>query len=314
MVTKKIEKEIITALQEAGLNNEESLIYYTLSKYGQKGTTVRRLNLELKQIERTTIYPILQRLIKKECVVGKKSSETLKKAKLFISIEPTEFFNKILLKKKEELKKFEEKAPIFTERLQNMYETEEEYTIENIDPFIQPYLKPLLEKNWKVSNQVVEKRATAYGYELYDYHVDPPYMGPLKGYSGFHIYVFDHIVAISTKNNKDLELDATNSLDIDLRKDLLKEPLLLQYFNVELKFIVMQVKRIIRERFLNEFKIRNVIITESEITLLGKKCRILKTSSLYETEPVGYEKQNLFLNGVISIETILEPISIHIKR
>ena len=172
--------------------------------------------------------------------------------------------------KKEEFKKFEEKAPIFTERLQNTYEREEEYTIDDIDPFIQPYIRPLLEQKWNISNQIVEKRAKTFGYELFDYHVNPPSMGPLRGYGGFHIYVFDHIVATSTKVKKDLELDITKSLDIELREDLLKKPLLLPYFNVELKFIVMQIKRKIRERFLNEFKIGNVIITEKNITLLGK--------------------------------------------
>ena len=66
MVRKKIENEILSVFRDAGLNNEESIIYYTLIKYGKKGATVRKLNLELKQIERTAIYHILERLIKKE--------------------------------------------------------------------------------------------------------------------------------------------------------------------------------------------------------------------------------------------------------
>lgn len=302
MVTKKIEKEIITALQDIGLNNEESLIYYTLVKYGKKGATVRKLNMELKQIERTTIYPILQRLIKNECVVALESSETLKKAKLFIAIEPSKFFNKILVKKKEELKKFEKKAPIFTERLQIMYEREEEYVIDDIDPFIQPYIQPLLKKNWKVSNQIVEKRLNIFGYDVYDYHIDPPYMGPLRGYGGFHIYVFDHVVAISTKIKKDLESDMDNLLDIDNREVTLKEPLKFQYFNVELKFILKLIKRKIQERFLNEFKIKNVIITESEISLLGKTYSSLIVKVKSETDT---KYKEAFKSVILPIENKL---------
>jgi len=35
--------------------------------------------------------------------------------------------------------------------------------------------------------------------------------------------------------------------------------------------------------------------------------RIIQTSSLYETEPVGYQEQGWFLNQVVEIETTLEP-------
>ena len=43
------------------------------------------------------------------------------------------------------------------------------------------------------------------------------------------------------------------------------------------------------------------------IELLKKKCKILKISSLYETEPVGYKNQDWFLNCVVNIETDLNP-------
>ena len=44
---------------------------------------------------------------------------------------------------------------------------------------------------------------------------------------------------------------------------------------------------------------------ESAIELVGKRegIKILKKSGLYETSPVGYVEQNLFLNAVIKIET-----------
>lgn len=44
---------------------------------------------------------------------------------------------------------------------------------------------------------------------------------------------------------------------------------------------------------------------ESAIELVGKRegIKILKKSGLYETSPVGYVEQDLFLNAVIKIET-----------
>lgn len=43
------------------------------------------------------------------------------------------------------------------------------------------------------------------------------------------------------------------------------------------------------------------------ISFINEKCKILKMSSLYETEPVGYKEQEWFLNCAIKAETKLEP-------
>lgn len=40
---------------------------------------------------------------------------------------------------------------------------------------------------------------------------------------------------------------------------------------------------------------------------LEEKCRVLKASSIYHTEPVGYKDQDWFLNGVAQVETDLAP-------
>jgi len=45
----------------------------------------------------------------------------------------------------------------------------------------------------------------------------------------------------------------------------------------------------------------------SALKMLGQEARILKVSSLYETEPVGYKDQPWFLNCVCSVETNLSP-------
>jgi 2-amino-4-hydroxy-6-hydroxymethyldihydropteridine diphosphokinase len=43
------------------------------------------------------------------------------------------------------------------------------------------------------------------------------------------------------------------------------------------------------------------------IGLLEEKCKVLETSPLYKTEPVGYKNQDWFLNCVVEIETGFEP-------
>jgi 2-amino-4-hydroxy-6-hydroxymethyldihydropteridine diphosphokinase len=45
----------------------------------------------------------------------------------------------------------------------------------------------------------------------------------------------------------------------------------------------------------------------SALKMLGQEARIVKVSSLYETEPVGYKDQPWFLNCVCSVETDLSP-------
>ena len=241
-----MENEKIIALQEGGLNKEESLVYLVLMKYGEKGATVRKINSELYEIGRTSIYSILQKLINKEFVIEKITSETPKKAKLFIALEPKKFFIQTLAQKKEQLKNFEKKEQIFMEDFQNLYESEGGYTIDKIDPFIQPFIQPLIEKKWKISKQIVEKSLNLFGYDLYQYHIDPPETTSLKGYSGFNAYVFDHVIALN-------------------------QALMFQHFDVELKFILMQIKRSIINRFSNEFRIANIKINESEISLYGRK-------------------------------------------
>ncbi|MFQ5886235.1 MAG: 2-amino-4-hydroxy-6-hydroxymethyldihydropteridine diphosphokinase [Anaerolineae bacterium] len=46
---------------------------------------------------------------------------------------------------------------------------------------------------------------------------------------------------------------------------------------------------------------------KSALKMLGQEARIVKVSSLYETEPVGYRDQPWFLNLVCAVETDLSP-------
>jgi len=45
---------------------------------------------------------------------------------------------------------------------------------------------------------------------------------------------------------------------------------------------------------------------DKALSLLSSKCKIIKKSSIHETEPVGYKEQGKFLNGVVSVETELK--------
>lgn len=50
---------------------------------------------------------------------------------------------------------------------------------------------------------------------------------------------------------------------------------------------------------------------ETAITLLGQRTgKLISRSSVIETEPWGYTSQNSFLNGVVLIETDLDPMEL----
>lgn len=49
---------------------------------------------------------------------------------------------------------------------------------------------------------------------------------------------------------------------------------------------------------------------EKALNLIKEKTKIIKTSNLYVTEPVGYLNQNMFLNGVLILNTILKPLEL----
>ena len=46
------------------------------------------------------------------------------------------------------------------------------------------------------------------------------------------------------------------------------------------------------------------------ISLLGQESKLNKTSSIYETRPIGYESQALFLNIVCQVSTRLKPVDL----
>ena len=54
----------------------------------------------------------------------------------------------------------------------------------------------------------------------------------------------------------------------------------------------------------------NYITQALRLLLEADNVSLIQISSLYETEPVGYEEQDWFLNGVIGVETRLTNSSV----
>ena len=46
------------------------------------------------------------------------------------------------------------------------------------------------------------------------------------------------------------------------------------------------------------------------LSLINQESRLIKTSSIYETKPIGYEKQASFLNMVCQVSTKLKPVDL----
>ena len=231
-----LEKSLIDALQRMDLDSKEAQIYYTLLKFGKKGTIVRKLREELPSIERTTLYSTLKRLIEKDCVMEdilvKKSTEL----KMFIATDPTEYFNRVFMRKKKEFEYLKDIRVKMIENLQNLYISGLNLSYDDLDPFIQPYFESLLKKGWKVKTQRKNQGINVLGGELYyEYHLHHPKLSNEIRMIGFLISIYDS----------------------DIEKD-----------NMRIKFLTEQLKKIIKELHKTDFK--RIDITDGEIELFGK--------------------------------------------
>ena len=72
--------------------------------------------------------------------------------------------------------------------------------------------------------------------------------------------------------------------------------------NLETKICYLGIGSNIGDRYLN--------LQNSIKFLTSEICAITKTSKVYETEPWGEKNQNYFLNQVIEIETIFNPVDL----
>ncbi len=188
-------EEYIGGLQKIGLTREEALIYITLIQHGKKGTYIKDLTDHLP-IKRTTIYSILNRLHDRKCVRENSEYEGPKGAKIYTAISPESYMSRIINKKKIELKLLEKIKLDVIEKLETIYLESIEFSLNEIDDFLKPYLNSLYEKGWKVIEHIVEKFQITHEFEAYDTTLLIPDAKIVKD-AGFMVF----------KYNRDVEND-----------------------------------------------------------------------------------------------------------
>jgi len=157
-----------------GLLEDEAIVYLSLLKRGSRGEVVGRIKDEL-EIGRTTIYAIMERLSAKGWVNAEEISENPKRIK-YIAKSPYSVFNEKIEKKEKELKMLEQCSLYIGDNLEQIYQGSKKLTIDTIHPGAHKYLKPLVEKGWKIKSEVIEYSDSAERLTL-DYE--------LKGHKGF---------------------------------------------------------------------------------------------------------------------------------
>ncbi len=194
-MTSDTNEEYIEGLQKIGLTREEALIYITLIQHGKKGTYIKDLTDHLP-IKRTTIYSILNRLHDRKCVRENSEYDGPKGAKIYAAISPESYMSRIINKKKIELKLLEKIKLDVIDRLETIYLESIEFSLNEIDDFLKPYLNSLYEKGWKVIEHIVEKFQITHEFEAYDTTLLIPDAKIVKD-AGFMVF----------KYNRDVEND-----------------------------------------------------------------------------------------------------------
>jgi predicted transcriptional regulator len=174
MSWKEKEDTFLDVLGKTGLSENEAKIYLELIKHGSSGTTAYDLDHHFPKIKRTTIYSILRKLFSLGHIKEGSSSDTPKKATLFIAIKPENYFKKLISKKREELDFLKDLNDNYAEYFEMMYLSGLEYTLDDIDKSMQPYLKPLLEKGWKISSYYLKEDVPVFGYSIFETMLTPP--------------------------------------------------------------------------------------------------------------------------------------------
>ncbi|MFX0070675.1 MAG: helix-turn-helix domain-containing protein [Candidatus Hermodarchaeota archaeon] len=241
MKEKNKEKGYIEILKKTGLNEKEALIYLTLLKSGPKGNIVKDLNHFLT-IERTTIYSVLRKLIELGYVKEAEASKSSNKATTFIAIEPSKFFEKLIVEKQKELNEFQNLKKKYLDQLQFVYQNGIIYEYKDLDPFIQPYIKPLLDMGWKIVSYYKKREMPAFNYLVYDCMLLAPNAKIIK-VNSFHIFVFDYNIQ-EDKN--------------------------------ALRFFINGIKKITKEIVLTNTDLKDVELLEDEIIVFGNRYPSIK--------------------------------------
>jgi len=309
MNDKTLDENIIKTLQSAGLNHEESLVYKTLLKYSHRGATVRQIKSVLP-IERTTIYSILGRLLKKGFIFEKQTFKTTKMAKLFVCLEPLKLYNQLLSKKKEDFDNFKELRDSFVNHLEKIYLEKDEIPRESINPFILPYIDSLLKKNWKVRYQGVKETFMCNSFE---YYLTSPKAGKMFPYNVFNVYVYNKEVLEEIEIKENLKFSFsyfTGKLFLkDLKEQVVKDFRLYYFFK-------HMDRKIPKDEILNEYNmLEQIRFVEQKIEIYGN----VYPSLVFEIKPnkasdfkeiiksiLIFHKNRLFFIWSKNIETLKE--------
>ena len=184
------EENFVELLEKIGLTHNQSLIYFTLIKAGKNGSIVRELD-HTTNIKRTNIYPILHELIDLGCIIEGGYAEKSKNAAIYIAMEPVSFINHLIQKKKDEinyLRKFKETT---AKSLQTIFQEGIEIKLDEIDPILKDYFKPLIISGWKIHSYIKRKEIPMFDYEVYDCMLYAPHTSILKDCS-FHLFSFGY--------------------------------------------------------------------------------------------------------------------------
>ncbi|MHA2256755.1 MAG: helix-turn-helix domain-containing protein [Promethearchaeota archaeon] len=142
------EEIFIELLENVGLSHNQALIYFTLIKAGKKGSIVRELD-HATDIKRTNIYPILHELIDLGCIIEGGYAEKSKNAAIYLAVEPVYFINHIIQKKRDKINFLQKFKETDAKTLQTIFQEGIEITLDEIDPFLKEYFKPLMMSGWK---------------------------------------------------------------------------------------------------------------------------------------------------------------------
>lgn len=124
------------------------------------------------------------------------------------------------------------------ENLQYIYDRGLELSQEELDPFILPYIQPLLNEDWKIKTQKIEHGINVFGAEkYYEYHIQPPKNLKEK------IQMLGLLISI---------------YETEIESD-----------EVTLKFFLKQIKKTIKEIHQEDFD--NIQIKTDEIEAFGNK-------------------------------------------
>lgn len=186
------ETSFIEVLQKIGLNYREALVYFTLIKSGTRGSIVKELIHALPgEMKRTTVYSTLRKLINMGIVKESGHADTSKNATIFIGTRPSKYFKSLIMSKEKEIELIKKSMEKNMQNLEKIYSDGIELKFDDLDEFIKPYFKPLMDNGWKVKSFIMRRDVPLLDYVVYDCMLYAPHANYLKDNS-YHVFIFDY--------------------------------------------------------------------------------------------------------------------------